>query len=82
VREILRAIEGRTMENDQRWAGYERTPAEHLLIAAEELGEVAEAMQSDSVGGYRWPPEFSDQVYEELCDLGAVVVAMMRRCRP
>lgn len=75
-------IERQVRKNAHIWGGYERTPAEHLLIATEELGEVARAMQTpDPVGGrYQWPPQYSSRVYAELVDLGAVIVAMMQEC--
>lgn len=65
--------------NRRRWADYRRTPAEHLLILTEEVGEVARAMQ-DSARGYQWPPAYNGIVYQELVDVGAVVLAMLEDC--
>ena len=61
------------------WGEYERTPAEHLLILMEEVGEVARAMQTAPTS-YQWPPAYNEAVYAELIDVGAVVLAMMRDC--
>ena len=66
--------------NEERWAHLKRTPSEYMVIAMEELGEVARAMQGDG-GEYQWPPVYSERVYEELQDLGAVVLAMMVEVR-
>lgn len=75
----LAAIVEQHEHNCERWNGYECTPAEHLLIATEELGEVARAMQTNMLG-YQWPPAYNEDVYRELVDLGAVVLAMMKAC--
>ena len=75
----LAAIAAQVSKNREDWAGYTRTPAEHLLLCSEELGEVARAMQKNMLG-YQWPPAYTADVYQELVDLGAVVVAMMMEC--
>jgi NTP pyrophosphatase (non-canonical NTP hydrolase) len=77
----LNAIAKRYGANQRKWAGYHRTPADHLLIAAEELGEVSRSMQTFE-GRYVWPPRYTPTTYEELVDLGAVVLAMMNECEP
>ena len=78
VKYHLEILEDKAKENAERWSEFERTPAEHLLIATEELGEVARAMQGTR--WYTWPPEYNEKVYDELVDLGAVIVAMMGEC--
>jgi len=75
----LSRLEDRAEANREKWAGYHRTPAEHLLILIEEVGEVARAMQEGN-GGYDWPPAYNAAVYQELADVGAVVLAMMGEC--
>jgi hypothetical protein len=77
----LVAIIAQHAKNAERWGGHKRNPANHLLIATEELGEVARAMQTDPVtNAYAWPPEYNTLVYHELVDLAAVIVAMMIDC--
>jgi hypothetical protein len=79
----LEAIAAQRERNRVNWVGYERTPAEHLLLAQEELGEVARAMQfGPGPVAYQWPPAYNANVYDELVDLGAVVLAMMEECQP
>ena len=78
--ENLSAIAAQREANRERWKGYLRTPAEHLLILTEEVGEVARAMQDSKDNGYQWPPEYNSIVYRELVDVGAVVLAMMEEC--
>ena len=74
--ELLQAQRER---NRERWGHYTRTPAEHLLILVEEVGEVARAMQ-DGKHGYQWPPDYNGIALQELIDVGAVVLAMMEEC--
>ena len=74
----LAAIKMQEERNTYRWSDYTRTPAEHLLILTEEVGEVARAMQGGAE--YTWPPVYSKEVYRELVDVGAVVLAMMKAC--
>ena len=75
----LSNIAAQREKNRERWQDYTRTPAEHLLILTEEVGEVARAMQ-DGKHGYQWPPAYNGIVYQELVDVGAVVLAMMEEC--
>jgi NTP pyrophosphatase (non-canonical NTP hydrolase) len=77
----LSAIVTQREANRERWKGYLRTPAEHLLILTEEVGEVARAMQDGKTpAGYQWPPQYNNIVYRELVDVGAVVLAMLEEC--
>lgn len=78
--EHLNSIAMQREINRERWGGYQRTPAEHLLILTEEVGEVARAMQYGKQTGYQWPPEYNSIVYRELVDVGAVVLAIMEEC--
>lgn len=73
-------IQQQERRNREKWKDYHRTPAEHLLIATEELGEVARAMQGGEAEAYIWPPQYGPGVAEELIDLGAVVLAMLMEC--
>lgn len=75
------AIEAQYSDNLRKWGPDAPSPSEHLVIAAEEFGEVARAMQTDAQGCYEWPPIYSERVYHELVDLGAVILAMMVNCR-
>ena len=76
---ILERVAARHTRNLMKWDGYVRTPAEHLLIAAEEFGEVARAMQTHG-DDYEWPPVYNEQVLEELIDLMAVLLFMAADC--
>jgi hypothetical protein len=38
-------------------------------------------MQTRDETSYQWPPAYSPEVYDELVDAGAVILAMMRECR-
>jgi NTP pyrophosphatase (non-canonical NTP hydrolase) len=75
----LLPLKKRAEQNATKWADFTRTPAEHLLILTEEVGEVARAMQT-GYDGYQWPPAYSHDVMRELIDAGAVVLAMMIAC--
>jgi NTP pyrophosphatase (non-canonical NTP hydrolase) len=77
--QLLAMLAARERENRERWKNYARTPAEPLLIATEELGEVARSMQERG-DFYQWPPMYGPESYAELVDLGAVVLAMMLEC--
>ena len=72
---VLGDISRQYEHNRGKWGHYQRTPAEHLVIAMEEIGEVARAMQGDG-DVYRWPPQYDERVYEELIDASAVLYAM------
>lgn len=75
----LRMLGRQFVANQKRWAGYSRTPAEHLLILTEEVGEVARSMQTFEED-YCWPPRYTPTTYDELVDAGAVILAMMAEC--
>jgi NTP pyrophosphatase (non-canonical NTP hydrolase) len=77
--EYLAAIKSQAAENAERWAAYERTPAEHLLLLIEEIGEVANSMQGTR-DHYLWPPAYTRWTVEELIDAGAVILAMLLNC--
>jgi hypothetical protein len=77
--QCLTAIVKQYYKNREHWSNHPCTPAEHLLIAAEELGEVARSMQERG-DFYQWPPMYGPESYAELVDLGAVVLAMMLEC--
>ncbi|MCA1788746.1 MAG: hypothetical protein LC667_02495 [Thioalkalivibrio sp.] len=68
-------------ENRRRHGGFsQHTPSEQLVVLMEEVGEIARALQEPGDGFYIWPPEYSDAVYRELVDAGAVILAMMEQC--
>lgn len=66
--------------NRLRWGAHSPTPAEHLLILTEEVGEIAQAMQKDGAF-YGWPPAYNQDVYEEIIDSAAVLLEMAYECQ-
>lgn len=82
-REPLHDIQEQWAKNQDRWKGYTRKPAEHLLILTEEVGEVARSMQSEPAidDMHVWPPEYTEDTYHEIIDAAAVLLAMAFECR-
>ena len=72
-------VDTQRRENKAKWGHYHRTPAEHLLILTEEVGEIARSMQT-SGAKYVWPPQYGPDTYAELVDAAAVILAMMEDC--
>lgn len=66
--------------NRMRWGGSPPTPAEHLLILVEEVGEIAHALQGGN-GVYQWPPSYTVDAYEEIIDTAAVLLEMAYECK-
>jgi NTP pyrophosphatase (non-canonical NTP hydrolase) len=71
--QVLSAVNAERERQDAKWGIQRHSYGEWLKILVEEVGEVAQAMQKDSVS---YKDSDADDLYEELIHVAAVSVAI------